>query len=55
VRSSTSPTARAWLGTSPAFANAEFDALLDQANGIQDADARREIMAQLQRSCWKKA
>jgi hypothetical protein len=30
------------------FANAEFDALLDQANGIQDADARREIMAQLQ-------
>jgi len=30
------------------FANAEFDALLDQANGIQDADARREVMAQLQ-------
>ncbi len=30
------------------FANDEFDALLTQANGIQDADARREIMAQLQ-------
>jgi peptide/nickel transport system substrate-binding protein len=30
------------------FANAEFDALLDQANGIADADARREIMARLQ-------
>ncbi len=30
------------------FANAEFDTLLDQANGIQDADARREVMAQLQ-------
>lgn len=30
------------------FANAEFDALLDQANGIADADERREIMAQLQ-------
>ncbi len=30
------------------FSNAEFDTLLDQANGIQDADARREIMAQLQ-------
>jgi peptide/nickel transport system substrate-binding protein len=30
------------------FANAEFDALLDQANGIQDADARREVMTQLQ-------
>lgn len=31
-----------------AFANEEFDALLDQANGIADADARREVMAQLQ-------
>jgi len=31
-----------------AFANEEFDRLLDQANGIQDADARREIMARLQ-------
>ena len=30
------------------FANEEFDTLLDQANGIQDADARREVMAQLQ-------
>jgi len=30
------------------FANEEFDALLDQANGIQDADARREVMTQLQ-------
>ena len=30
------------------FANSEFDTLLDQANGIQDADARREVMAQLQ-------
>jgi peptide/nickel transport system substrate-binding protein len=30
------------------FANAEFDALLDQANGIADADARRVIMAQLE-------
>ncbi len=30
------------------FANAEFDALLDEANGIADADARREVMAKLQ-------
>ena len=30
------------------FANAEFDALLDEANGIADADARREVMARLQ-------
>ncbi|RMA42409.1 ABC transporter substrate-binding protein [Rhodophyticola porphyridii] len=30
------------------FANAEFDALLDQALAIQNADARREIMVQLQ-------
>jgi hypothetical protein len=36
----------AWNET--AYSNPEFDALLDQANGIQDADARREIMAQLQ-------
>ena len=36
----------AWNETG--FANAEFDALLDQANGIQDADARREVMAQIQ-------
>ncbi len=30
------------------FANEEFDRLLDQANGIPDADERREVMAQLQ-------
>lgn len=30
------------------YANPEFDALLDQANGIADADGRREVMAQLQ-------
>ena len=30
------------------FANAEFDALLDEANGIADADERRVIMAQIQ-------
>ena len=30
------------------FANEEFDALLDQANGIPDADERREVMLQLQ-------
>lgn len=30
------------------FANAEFDALLDEANGIPDADERREVMAKLQ-------
>jgi peptide/nickel transport system substrate-binding protein len=45
----------AWHGTKAAFSNAEFDALLDQANGIADADERREIMAQLERSCRKKA
>lgn len=31
-----------------AFSNAEFDALLEQANGIADADARREVMHRLQ-------
>jgi peptide/nickel transport system substrate-binding protein len=31
-----------------AFSNAEFDTLLDQANGIADADARREVMRRLQ-------
>jgi peptide/nickel transport system substrate-binding protein len=31
-----------------AFANAEFDALLAEANSIADADARREVMAKLQ-------
>lgn len=31
-----------------AFANAEFDALLDEANSIADADARSEVMAKIQ-------
>lgn len=31
-----------------AFSNAEFDRLLDQASGISDGDARRDVMAQLQ-------
>jgi len=31
-----------------AFANEEFDTLLDQANGIADADARREVMTRLE-------
>lgn len=31
-----------------AFANAEFDALLAEANSIADADKRREVMAKLQ-------
>ncbi|GAA5081259.1 ABC transporter substrate-binding protein [Roseibacterium beibuensis] len=30
------------------YANPEFDALLDQANGILDAEARSEVMAQLE-------
>ncbi|MCA0953910.1 ABC transporter substrate-binding protein [Mameliella sediminis] len=30
------------------FANAEFDSLLDQALGVADADARREIMVKVQ-------
>ncbi|MBF9033808.1 diguanylate cyclase [Rhodobacterales bacterium HKCCE2091] len=30
------------------YSNPDFDALLDTANGIQDADARRETMAQLE-------
>lgn len=30
------------------FANAEFDALLDEANGLADTDKRREVMAKLQ-------
>ena len=30
------------------FANDEFDALLDEANGIADADERREVMAKIQ-------
>ena len=36
----------AWNETG--FANAEFNRLLDEANGIQDADARRVVMARLQ-------
>ncbi|MCU4654565.1 ABC transporter substrate-binding protein [Roseibacterium sp. SDUM158016] len=32
-----------------AYSNPEFDALLDQANGILDADARRVVMADLER------
>ena len=31
-----------------AWANAEFDALLDEANSIADADARREVMEKIQ-------
>lgn len=31
-----------------AFSNEEFDSLLDQANGIQDADERREVMRRLE-------
>ena len=31
------------------FANAEFDALLDEANGIADADKRREVMAKIEK------
>ena len=30
------------------FANAEFDALLVEANSLADADQRREVMAKLQ-------
>lgn len=37
----------AWNETD--FANPEFDALLAEANSISDADARREVMAGLQR------
>ncbi|NKX45991.1 ABC transporter substrate-binding protein [Roseibacterium sp. KMU-115] len=43
----------AWNET--AFANAEFDTLLDQANGIQDAAARREVMARLQQIMQEEA
>ncbi|MEM7721320.1 MAG: ABC transporter substrate-binding protein [Pseudomonadota bacterium] len=39
-------TGVAWNETG--FANAEFDSLLDQASAIADADARSEIMAQIQ-------
>jgi peptide/nickel transport system substrate-binding protein len=37
----------AWNET--AFSNAEFDATLAEANSINDADARREVMARLER------
>ncbi|MCX7888125.1 MAG: ABC transporter substrate-binding protein [Rhodobacteraceae bacterium] len=37
----------AWNET--AFANAEFDKLLDEAMGIADADKRREVMAKIQK------
>jgi peptide/nickel transport system substrate-binding protein len=30
------------------FSNEEFDTLLDQANGIQNADERRVVMARLE-------
>lgn len=43
----------AWNET--AFSNAEFDTLLDQANGIQDADARRVVMARLQQIMQEEA
>lgn len=36
----------AWNETG--FANAEFDALLDRANTLADAETRREVMAQLE-------
>ncbi len=36
----------AWNET--AFSNAEFDELLDKANGIADADRRREVMRRLE-------
>ncbi|MCC5970901.1 MAG: ABC transporter substrate-binding protein [Pararhodobacter sp.] len=39
-------TGGAWNET--AFGNSEFDTLLDEANGIADADARREVMHRLQ-------
>ncbi|HVG48293.1 MAG TPA: ABC transporter substrate-binding protein, partial [Rubellimicrobium sp.] len=37
----------AWNET--AFSNAEFDAALAEANSISDADARREVMAKIER------
>ena len=39
-------TGVAWNETG--FANAEFDALLDKASSIADADARREVMAEIE-------
>ena len=43
----------AWNET--AFSNTEFDSPLDQANGIQDADARRVVMARLQQIMQEEA
>lgn len=43
----------AWNETG--FSNAEFDSLLDQANGIQDADARRVLTARLQQIMQEEA
>ena len=33
----------------PEIPDAEFDALLDEANSLADADARREVMAKIQK------
>jgi peptide/nickel transport system substrate-binding protein len=38
-----------------AFSNEEFDTLLDQANGIADADARREVTRRLQQILQEEA
>ena len=43
----------AWNETG--FSNAEFDSLLDQANGIQEADARRVVTARLQQIMQEEA
>ena len=43
----------AWNETG--FANEEFDRLLDEANGIQDADARRVVTARLQQIMQEEA
>jgi peptide/nickel transport system substrate-binding protein len=43
----------AWNETG--FANEEFDTLLDEANGIQDADARRVVMERLQQIMQEEA
>lgn len=37
------------------FSNEEFDRLLDEANGIQDADARRVVMARLEQIMQEEA
>ena len=43
----------AWNETG--FSNEEFDTLLEEANGIQDADARREVMARLEQIMQEEA